>query len=273
LVKKKRGEIVSDVRHWIVESALKHGASVAGIAGGDALKSSPSHRIYRRMGIYSGIGTLGGDGVLPHDRWFKWPDSTRSALVIGLAHPKDQPGLDWWDGRGTPGNRRMIKTLERTRRQIETDLHIGTHKLPYHIEKGGVFLKDAAVLAGLGCIGKNNLLLTPQYGPRIRLRALFLDVAVEPTGPSAFDPCSDCKATCRSVCPEGALNRKASVFSDWGDTSNLPARDGTYDRNRCNVRMEKDVAESRTSGSGEPRPVRYCRRCELVCPVGTAKPE
>jgi epoxyqueuosine reductase len=39
-----------------------------------------------------------------------------------------------------------------------------THKvraqsLPYHVEKGGVYLKDAAVYAGLGVVGKNNLLL------------------------------------------------------------------------------------------------------------------
>ena len=261
-------QIAPDLRRRIIETALNHGASVAGMAGRDALKASPSHRIYRRMGNYSGIGTVGGTGVLPHDQWFSWPDSARSVLVIALAHPKEQPELDWWDGRGTPGNRRMIETMERTRRQIETELHIGAHALPYHIEKGGVFLKDAAVLAGLGCIGKNNMLLTPQYGPRIRLRALFLDVAVEPTGPSAFDPCIDCKVTCRTVCPEGALVRKAPVFSDWIATPNLPARDGTYDRTRCNVRMEKDVAASRASESGEPMPIRYCRQCEFVCPVG-----
>jgi hypothetical protein len=28
-------------------------------------------------------------------------------------------------------------------------------------------------MAGLGCIGKNNLFLTPDFGPEVRLRALF----------------------------------------------------------------------------------------------------
>jgi len=38
--------------------------------------------------------------------------------------------------------------------------------LPYRVEQGGILLKDAAVLAGLGVTGKNNLVITPQLaGP------------------------------------------------------------------------------------------------------------
>jgi epoxyqueuosine reductase len=33
-------------------------------------------------------------------------------------------------------------------------------------------------MAGLGCIGKNNLLVNQIYGPRIRLRAILLDAAL-----------------------------------------------------------------------------------------------
>jgi epoxyqueuosine reductase len=32
---------------------------------------------------------------------------------------------------------------------------------PYFIEQGGNYLKDAAVMAGSGCIGRNNLVVTP----------------------------------------------------------------------------------------------------------------
>jgi len=52
-------------------------------------------------------------------------------------------------------------------------------------------LKDAAVLAGLGCIGKNNLLLTPEYGSRVRLRAFTIDLVLPSTGPLPFDPCEN----------------------------------------------------------------------------------
>ena len=39
----------------------------------------------------------------------------------------------------------------------------------------GVFAKDAAALAGLGTIGENNLLVTEEYGPRVRLRIVVTD--------------------------------------------------------------------------------------------------
>ena len=77
--------------------------------------------------------------------------------------------------------------MKLTRQKIENNLKVNTRKLHYYVEKGGVFLKDAAVLAGLGCIGNNNMLVTQSYGPRIRLRALFLNVELEPTGPVEFD--------------------------------------------------------------------------------------
>jgi hypothetical protein len=35
-------------------------------------------------------------------------------------------------------------------------------KMPYHVEHGGIYLKDAAVLAGLGCI--DGLLVTFSKG-------------------------------------------------------------------------------------------------------------
>ena len=77
----------------------------------------------------------------------------------------------------------------------------------YHVEKGGIFLKDAAVIAGLGCIGKNNILVTPDYGPRIRLRAMLPDEEISPTGSNDFDPCSGCDAPCRQACPQNAFDR------------------------------------------------------------------
>ncbi|MBT8374599.1 MAG: epoxyqueuosine reductase [Deltaproteobacteria bacterium] len=252
----------------IIATAIESGANIAGIASMDALKSSSSHLIYTKMGNYEGIGTIRHDDPFRNKQLFNWPDSVRSVLVIGLSHPKDKPELDWWDGRGTPGNRQLIEIVKLIRRQIENKLKVNTHKLHYYVEKGGVFLKDAAVLAGLGCIGKNNMLVTPSYGPRVRLRALFIDVEIAPTGPVVFNPCADCKIYCRKVCPENAMNMKVPLFESINSSLDLPARDGAYNREICNIRMEKDVAESRKMSAGEQSPVKYCRKCEFICPVG-----
>ena len=253
---------------WIIDAATENGATLAGIASMKALKVSPSHTIYNKMGNYAGIGTVKDDDALSESQLFKWPESVRSVLVIGLSHPVEKPELDWWDGKGTPGNRILIDIIKRTSHQIETVLELKTHKLHYYVEKGGLFLKDAAVLAGLGCIGKNNMLITPSNGPRIRLRALFIDAEIQPTGPIAFDPCADCKVFCRSVCPENAMDEKAPVFKSSDFSARLPGRDGFYNREICNIRMEKDVYESRKRSIGEQSLIKYCRKCEFICPVG-----
>ncbi|MBR9982905.1 MAG: epoxyqueuosine reductase [Desulfatitalea sp.] len=251
----------------IIEIAMGNGATLAGIASVEAIKVSASHTIYIKMGNYAGVGTV-KDDALPDNQLFTWPDSVKSVLVIGLSHPEDKPELDWWDGRGTPGNRILIDIIKRTSQKIENSLNIKTSMLHYYVEKGGIFLKDAAVLAGFGCIGKNNMLITPSNGPRIRLRALFLNAEIHPTGPIAFDPCSDCKVYCRKVCPENAMDEKAPIFKSNAFSERLPGRDGFYDREVCNVRMEKDVAESAIINSGTQHTIKYCRRCEFVCPAG-----
>jgi epoxyqueuosine reductase len=261
---------MADARH-IIEMALEYGATLAGIASMEALKVSASHTIYNKMGAYAGVGTVKDDDALSDKQLFTWPDSVRSVLVIGLSHPKDKPELDWWDGSGTPGNRILIDIIKRTRRQIENRLKVRTHQLHYYVQKGGIFLKDAAVLAGLGCVGKNNMLVTPSNGPRIRLRALLVDAEIRPTGPIDFDPCADCSVYCRNVCPENAMNEKAPIFQLNDFSESLPGRDGVYSRDRCNVRMEKDVVNCSKNIYNKQPVVKYCRRCEFACPVGKKK--
>ncbi len=271
-----------EIRDRIIGAAIENGATLAGIASMEALKVSASHVVYERMADSAGINTvkdveglpdnefITDDATLQNRKLFAWPDSVRSVLVIGLSHPKDDPKLDWWDGRGTPGNRILIDIIKRTSRQIENSMKLKTRKLHYYVEKGGIFLKDAAVLAGFGCIGKNNMLITPSNGPRIRLRALFLDAWIHPTGPIQFDPCSDCKTPCRRICLEKAMDEKASVFKSMDFSDSLPGRDGMYNRERCNMRMEKDVAESAKNNNGEQPTIKFCRKCEFACPVGKA---
>ncbi len=64
--------------------------------------------------------------------------------------------------------------------------------------------KHAAVAAGLGCIGRNGLLITEAFGPRVRLAALLTDAPFEPTEASKKDTCKDCHA-CIRACPAQAL--------------------------------------------------------------------
>ena len=196
-------------------------------------------------------------------------------LVIAVEHPVDKPEMDWWFGKANPpGNRVLIAIIKQMCEWIEHTFGIETFHFPYHVEKGGIYLKDAAVLAGLGCIGKNNLLVTPEYGPLVRLRALALKAVLPSTGPVAFDPCADCKAPCRKVCPQNAFNQQLYNPEEYQQT-HLPGRTGVYARPSCNIQMEHniDVAqENKTDGFDKPvKLVKYCRRCEWACPVGRKK--
>ncbi len=220
----------------IIEKAKTFGASLAGLANIASVLDSPSYRIY-------GNARFSADG--------------NSLLVIALAHPGTEPSLDWWDGKkgGSPGDRKLINIAGRLAECVREEFNIKAQPLPYHVEKGGIFLKDAAVQAGLGVIGANNLLITPEYGPCVRLRALSLDAKLTPTGPIDFSPCSSCDMPCRRVCPQKAFTQ------------------GSYSRDLCMHQMSMDEANrailEKEVGEGPPRAcVRYCRACELACPVG-----
>jgi epoxyqueuosine reductase len=64
------------------------------------------------------------------------------------------------------------------------------------------------------------------------------------------------------------MDEKNPILKSIPLPEHLPGRDGTYDRELCNERMEKDTAESTHNNKGRQPPIKYCRNCEFACPVG-----
>jgi epoxyqueuosine reductase len=261
-----------DINARIIEQAINLGASAAGIANVNALKNSPSYFLFGKLDRFNGVGTK-DSGKLAAGQ-IVWPSTAASVVVVGVEHPADKPELDWWrDGLegGTTGNRILIDINSSLSDWLEKEQGFKTHRLSYHIEKGGIFLKDAAVMAGLGCIGKNNLLVNQIYGPRIRLRAILLDAALPSTRAVEFNPCKGCEMPCRTACPLAAFQKKIYHGSELG-LDKLPGRSGVYSRQLCNVQMENDIGNSEKIEIREQRRlgklIKYCRRCEFACPVG-----
>ena len=259
------------LRQVIYEKAMEFGADLVGIANVADLKLSPSHEISGKMTEYNGVGTRKEDGQ--NRGVVNWPDGFKSAIVIAVAHPIDKPEMDWWVTGNTSGNHQLIRIVSKLATWLEIEAGIKYFKLPYHIERGGVYLKDAAVLAGLGCIGKNNLFITPQYGPRLRLRAMLTDAELPSVGASEFDPCENCRAPCRTACPQNAFEKQIYFPSVYGQTI-LPGRSGSYNRIDCNQEMiinEANFEEVQIENQEKvEKRVKYCRECELACPVGAA---
>ena len=64
--------------------------------------------------------------------------------------------------------------------------------------------KHAAELSGLGTIGRHSLLITSDYGPRVKLACLLTEAALETTPPENKNYCTECNA-CIDECPAQAL--------------------------------------------------------------------
>ena len=255
----------------IIEKAKEFGACAAGIADVEALKQSPSHLIYPQIGGYK---TFLNDAVPRDSGEVSWPQFAKSAIVIAVEHPENKPELDWWqDGLkgGTLGNRVLIRIISSLTDWLRKDLGCEAWGLPYYIVQGGIFLKDAAVMAGLGCIGKNTMLVTPGYGPRVRLRAALLKIRLPATGPIDFDPGPACDMPCREVCPQKAFEKKIDFENPLG-LNDLPGRTGVYSRPLCRDQMELDKENANRIANKNPhgstRIVKCCRLCETTCPIG-----
>ena len=81
-------------------------------------------------------------------------------------------------------------------------------------QKGHISHKRVAELAGIGWIGRNNLLVHPVYGARIRFNTVITDMPLEAKDLPSRD-CGDCRA-CMDVCPAGAIREKPSDFDHMG---------------------------------------------------------
>ena len=130
----------------------------------------------------------------------------------------------------------------------------------------GVFPhKTAAVLSGLGGVGKNGLFLHREYGPRVRLATILTDMPlttmVDGIAPSTEAEiseetkyrsiCSDCNL-CVRACPAMALTGK-----DWSEGM---ARDEIFDAKACSDYMN---SKFKHIGRGS-----VCGICIKVCPLG-----
>ncbi len=74
--------------------------------------------------------------------------------------------------------------------------------------------KKVGELAGLGWIGRNNLLVTPEFGSRFRLVTVLTDMPLE-TGKLSTEDCGVCQK-CIAACPARAIKERREDFEHIG---------------------------------------------------------
>jgi epoxyqueuosine reductase QueG len=110
--------------------------------------------------------------------------------------------------------------------------------------------KTAATRAGLGWVGKNSLLVTPEFGPRVRLVTVLSDYPFEWDSPVEESRCNTCNE-CVGICPLKAINGK-----NWRIGM---GRGDLLDAELCSLLIE----ENRKFFDAP-----ICGRCLSICPVG-----
>ncbi len=119
--------------------------------------------------------------------------------------------------------------------------------LDWENQTGHLPHKQIAEKAGLGWWGKNNLIINPRFGPRVRYATVLTSMEL-PSGNPVACACSSCRA-CVEICPARALGEKA----------------GDYNRDACLNKL-KEFSRERKIGHY------ICGLCIKACPAGKNRP-
>ena len=110
--------------------------------------------------------------------------------------------------------------------------------------------KTIAHIAGLGWIGKNCLLITPEHGPRMRFITILTDAPLETVDNPLEQRCGEC-SECVKICPVKALKGKNYKPGE--------PREYRFDFIKCHNYFE---------GMKKTQQYPVCGMCLYVCPFG-----
>lgn len=111
--------------------------------------------------------------------------------------------------------------------------------------------KTFATKAGLGWIGKSALLITPKYGPALRMTSILTDAPLEFGTPITKSRCGECMK-CKQACKGNAISGKL-----WN--INMKRSDFYNDKN-----CEQYALKVSEVNLGKPDTV--CGKCIYACP-------
>jgi epoxyqueuosine reductase QueG len=115
-------------------------------------------------------------------------------------------------------------------------------------QRGHLSHKHVARVAGVGWIGRNNLLVSEKFGSRIRLVTILTDLPLEASSPIGRD-CGSCRA-CIKVCPVEAIKERPEDFDHLRCYEQLKAFSKTlhFSHNICGICVKACRGKEGTKG-------------------------
>lgn len=193
----------------------------------------------------------------------EYADQYASALIFAVPYP-EQLTLK------TYREEAFQNTVQAARREVEEILGkleplLQEEKTAYYIPPTAqnneeellapFSFKYAAVRAGLGWIGKNDVVITEAYGPRLRLSAVLIDAPFAYGVPVTQSKCPGSCRKCVDACPSKALR---DVRWDPGIS-----RSEIIDYHLCNQKRSRYIEKHGRKNA--------CGVCMACCPIGGEK--
>jgi epoxyqueuosine reductase len=198
-----------------------------------------------------------------------WPRAVSLAVALdpaALTGVRDGPTADYY-GEYNRANRALNEIAGRTAGAI-LDLGYRVEPFPATVPetwRGNDWTKSlsvafqhktAATRAGLGWVGKNALLITPEFGPRVRLATVLTDMPLPVEEPVTAGRCGTCEV-CARVCPALAIKG-----TEW--QAGLP-REKLIDAWACWETAQRLLTERVGADNA------VCGVCVALCPVARAQ--
>ncbi len=263
----------------IKAQARDFGADLVGIAQGAALNENPPNKANPRRPM--DITEFDADRVIVlakrasvgASRLSAWNDRHKlynDELVLSQLEEASLDLVYWLEDQGYPALVVPVHHVDPTRYQGGPERHDANLLSADH----------AAVEAGLGTLGLNQQLLTPEFGPRVHLSVVMtsLEVAADQRRETALCQGPSC-GRCLMSCPGDTVGhwdrdwaacdrfRSPYGFHHLSDYMISAVREEDKDKQIMMLRSREsaDLFESVLRGGGI---ITGCRRCGEVCPVG-----
>lgn len=249
-----------DLKTELQTEASRLGFALFGVTTAVPPQSMPIYLSWLEAGLHGEMAYLASDRAVERrgDPLRILPD-TKSIIVVGIRYPQPMVFPTSSGGKlegrvaayalGQDYHEFIPPRLEQLAAFMQQKTGSPVISRAY-TDTGPILERDLASSAGLGWIGKNTCLITPQSGSFFLLAELLSNVELEPDNPFTTDYCGTCQR-CIEACPTQCI---------------LPGR--TIDARRC---ISYLTIEKKGSIPVSLRPqlgnwVFGCDVCQQVCP-------